>query len=347
MMGLMVSRLGNKEAGKKLADEAAEMAAKLQPSERNIQRLALLSWPWPKPIFPGQKAWRKKFQTKTGGIIIWPTPQYQLEDIEQAESLLADVQFAYAQRGPHGIGVFRIAAKRPAEAIRLVEKMQTGQSGIDEYTRASAFGWLAAAIAPSDAKLAHSLIDRAFAIYSRPTLSLNAGKGSRSAQAAATAVIADRIGYPDMQNIVYRVLATRPTTKDADSPAAAQESCVMMAMYLALIDPQTAKQVLQAIEPASDSIGSGRSGVGRKDWLKAWALVDPQHALELADQEAARAENDNDKRNVANAVSEMVESIWLARPSDRIRRILVGKEILFTLPLEDERRPNPILRDPF
>jgi hypothetical protein len=263
------------------------------------------------------------------------------DDVEQAESLLTDVQFAYAQCARMQLA-YLIAAKRPAEAVRLVEKMQTGQSGIDEYTRARAFGWLAAAIAQSDAKLAHSLIDRAFAIYSRPTLSLNAGKCGRSAQAAATAVIADRIGYPDMQSIVYRVLATRPTTKDADSRAAAQESCVIMAMYLGLIDPQTAKQVLQAIEPASDSIGSGRSGVGRKEWLKAWAQVDPQHALELTDQEALQAKNDTDKRTAANALSEMVD-LWLAPPGQRIF-IILGRNNM--LPLEDERRPNPILRGP-
>jgi Carboxypeptidase regulatory-like domain len=345
MMGLMVSRLGNKVAGKKLADEAAEMAAKLQPAGGNTDAFGALVLALAQTDISRAKSMAEKIPDKTWRDSYLSRAAYQQEDVEQAKLLLADVQFGYAQQSRMQLA-YSIAAKRPAEAIQLVEKMQTGQSGIDEYTRASAFGWLAAAIVSSDAKMAHSLIDRAFAIYSRPALGLNTGKGSRSAQAAATAIIADRIGYPDMQSLVYRVLATRPTTKDGDSPAAAQESCVMMAMYLALIDPQTAKQVLQDIEPASDLIGSGQSGVGRKEWLKAWALVDPQHALELADQDAARAQNDTEKRIVSNAVTEMLERIWLARPIDRIR-ILGGDAILFTLPLEDERRPNPILHGPF
>ena len=106
-----------------------------------------------------------------------------------------------------------------------------------------------------------------------------------------------------------------------------------MAMYLALIDPQTAKQVLQAIEPTSDNIGSGMSGVGRDVWLKAWALADPQHAVELTERELLSAKNDNEKQRAESAASAMVE-LWFAAPGERPKNISRNYREIF--PPEDE-----------
>jgi protocatechuate 3,4-dioxygenase beta subunit len=331
-MGVMVMRLGNKDAGKKLADEAAEMAEKLQPSDRNDSVFSAVAIAVAKNDIARAKSLMEKISDKNRRDYYLADVAASLDDIEQAELLLKDMESYYAQRARMKLA-YRIAAKRPAEAIGLVENMPTARSGNDEDSKAAAFGWLAAAIAPSDPKLAHSLVDRAFAIYIKPAGRFSGGRGGKSTQAAATAVLANQIGYPDMESIVYRVLATRPTTKDAWSPAAAQESSVMMAMYLALIDPQTAKQVLQAIEPTSDNIGSGMSGVGRDEWLKAWALVDPQHAVELTERELASAKNDNEKRRAESTVSEMVE-LWFAAPGERLKNISQNSREMF--PPEDE-----------
>ena len=96
--------------------------------------------------------------------------------------------------------------------------------GNEELTKAAAFGWLATAIAPKDPALAHSLIDRAFAIYLHPS--------DRSQHLYGGAIVPRKppcwrikprlAGYPDMESAIYRVLAMRPTTKDAWSPVAVQ-----------------------------------------------------------------------------------------------------------------------------
>jgi protocatechuate 3,4-dioxygenase beta subunit len=330
-MGALVMRLGNKDAGKKLLDEAAAMADKLQPTDRNYSEFGTIAAAVAKSDITKAKSLIAKITDKNRHDNQLADVAASLDDIEQSESLLKDVESYYAQWA-RMVLAYRIAAKRPAEAIRLVENMQTSRSSLDEDRKAKAFGWLATAIAPSDPKLAHSLIDRAFAIYQQPAY-FYSGYGGRSAQAAATAVLANQIGYPDMESIVYRVLATRPTTKDAYSPAAAQESCVVMAKYLALIDPQTAKQVLQAIEPTSDNIGSGFSGVGRDEWLMAWALADPLHAVELMEKELASAKDNNENQRAEDAVYEMVE-LWFSLPGERLKNI--ARRYPETLPPEDE-----------
>ncbi|MGD0518901.1 MAG: carboxypeptidase regulatory-like domain-containing protein [Thermoguttaceae bacterium] len=331
-MGALVMRLGNKEAGKKLADEAAEMADKLQPSERNDSVFGAVAAALAQNDIARAKSLIEKIPDKNRRDYYLADVAASLDDVQQAESLLKDMESYYARRARMKLA-YRIAPKRPAEAIRLVENAQTSRSPLDEDSKAMAFGWLAKAVAPSDPKLAHSLIDRAFAIYQQPAGYFYGGRGGRSAQAAATAVLANQIGYPDMESIVYRVLATRPTTKGGESPAAVQESCVVMAMYLALVDPQTAKQVLQSIEPTSDNIGSGYSGVGRDQWLKAWALVDPQHAVELTERELASAKNNNEKQRAENAVYTMVD-LWFSLPGERLKNMSQNNREI--LPPEEE-----------
>ena len=94
---------------------------------------------------------------------------------------------------------------------------------------------------------------------------------------------------------------------------------MMMGLFLGLIDREIAKQILQAIEPQSECIGSGYSGISRGEWFKAWALVDPQHTLELLDQELA-AQDPKLKRDAQNAAMEVVE-LWLTVPSERCKNI--------------------------
>ena len=56
----------------------------------------------------------------------------------------------------------------------------------------------------------------------------------------------------------------RMTNKHGESPAAVQESVVTAALFLAL-SPDTAKQILQAIESHSDLFSAGRTnGEGRR-----------------------------------------------------------------------------------
>ena len=122
-----------------------------------------------------------------------------------------------------------------------------------------------------------------------------------------------------MESVIYRRCAARALRRpnDFNSPVRAQECNMMMALYLALIDRAAARQVLQAIEPHSDCIGSGYSGIWRSEWFKAWALVDPQHTVELAEREWPRSRIPRQSR-MPKARAEVVE-LWLT--ADRLKNI--------------------------
>jgi hypothetical protein len=250
-----------------------------------------------------------------------------LDDIEQAELLLKDHDQGgdswYANRARIHVAC-RIAAKRPAEAVKIVENISSRGYGRDDEEKAQAFGWMASSVASQDQKLAWSLIDRALKIYRTPSESGLNNYGGRPAHAAALAIAARQIGYPDMESVVYRVLATRATTNGSenrgDSPARILESHTMLALFLAMVDAETAEQVLQAIEAQCNAVGSGSSGVGHGEWLKAWALANPQHAAELAEQALTSAKDPEAKRRAENDITEVVE-LWLAAPGERLKNL--------------------------
>ena len=124
-----------------------------------------------------------------------------------------------------------------------------------------ALGWVAVAVAPRDKPLACSLIDRAFAILMAPdTAESSPGTyGGWPARAAFLAVQAQRIGYPDMESVVYRVLACRPTRRTGllASDMESWNRRSFMAAFLGLVDPQAARDILDSIEPQRQAIGSG------------------------------------------------------------------------------------------
>ncbi len=320
-MGALVARLGNKEAALKLAHEAAQAAAKWQVSDRNYWVLdsiaqAVAACDVEQGVALLGKISKTNERDRHDRLVA--NVAASLDDVEKAESLLKEVQPSYANEARMRLA-YRIAAKRPAEAVRLIERIPEN----DDENRAKAFGWLAVAIAPGDRTLAHSMIDRSFAILLAPSdRNFIAAGGGRPAQAAILALAAEQIGYPDMESVVYRVLATRATASanDFESPVRVQECNMMMALYLALIDPAAAKQVLQAIEPHSDCIGSGYSGISRTEWFKAWALVDPQHTVALAEREIASAKDPKAKQAAESGLMEVVE-LWLTPSGDRLNNI--------------------------
>ncbi|HZW33819.1 MAG TPA: hypothetical protein VFF52_24065 [Isosphaeraceae bacterium] len=182
---------------------------------------------------------------------------------------------------------YKIGADRLDEAIKIIESIKRDRW--DAQWQAGAFGWLAVAVAPRDRKRACALIDRALALM----IDLRdwMGRGDEMTVAARIAVCARRIGYPDMESVVMRVMAARPT----DSPglsgdrARLMQSVTEAAVPLALIDPGTARTVLEQI--------SARSGLDpttlwnvRQPWLTAWALVDLKRAEALFEAELTALE---------------------------------------------------------
>ncbi|MBN1908314.1 MAG: carboxypeptidase regulatory-like domain-containing protein, partial [Pirellulales bacterium] len=317
-LGVLASQLGEKEAGEKLAREATGMAAKWKLTERREWQMADVAKTVAK-IDPSlalelaEKIEKKSRGSCLAGIVV------KLDDLEKAESVLKDID-GWQAGDARGRLAYRIAATRPAEAIRLVENMPSDY-GREDFTKAAAFGWLATAIAPKDPKLAHSLIDRAFAIHLHPSDSSQYMAGERAAQPALLAIQADMAGYPDMQSVIHRALASRPTMKNAWNPVAVKDSYIAMALFFALVDRPVAKEMLQAVEPESDAIGSGCCGIGIRDWLKAWALVDPSHAAELIERRLAAAKDRNEKQSTWYAAQEVLE-LWGLDRKQAVKRLM-------------------------
>ena len=142
---------------------------------------------------------------------------------------------------------YQIGRDRPDEAIKIIEDMKRDPATI---WQAEAFGWLAVALAPRDRARANALIDRALAMMIDRRQAELGRSGGEMAGAAHVAVCAQRIGYPDMESVVMRVIAARPTERIASTTR--DRSLVgrhaVSTVSLALVDPEAARTVLEQLE---------------------------------------------------------------------------------------------------
>ncbi len=203
---------------------------------------------------------------------------------------------------------YRIGADRPDEAIRIIEGIRRDGAG---RWQAEAFGWLAAALAPRDRERAFTLIDRALAM----TIGSSTGGASFADDAilaaAHVAARAEQIGYPDMESVLMRVMATRegrwPGNRSAQS-----RSSMLSVISLALFDPATARTALEQLETrgALDPIAFP---IARRPRLLAWALLDIEKAQAVFEAEVIALDRE---RN----------------PVSLIRGMLFAAEVLATPP---------------
>ncbi len=136
------------------------------------------------------------------------------------------------------------------------------------------------------------------------------------AAAARIALCARRIGYPDMEGAILRVLAARPIGERnaLSNRGRLIESILEAAVPLALIDPAAARTLLEQIEARSglDPISLGNT---REPWLTAWALVDLKKAEALFEARLAALEGEKEVRLWRTDFLTMVE--LLATPPHR------------------------------
>jgi hypothetical protein len=121
--------------------------------------------------------------------------------------------------------------------------------------------------------------------------------GGGTASAGLIAANARRIGYPDMESVVMRVLASRPTGRGAfDDPAMQTQSVTIAALILALTDPAAARELLRQIEFQSGFSPADLTKVAGRHWLQAWALADLKHAEALFQTELAALTGQNNQK---------------------------------------------------
>lgn len=290
--GAVLVRLGKREAGRKLIDEAAASAARLgtdswQAYMRGNAAAALAPFDADRAlalIEPMKEANERNRYLGFAGSAVATTDSTRALAI--AESMDQNFSSAFVVR----LNVaYAIGAERPDDAQGVLEGMKGSMAA--RY-RAEGLAWLAVALAPTDRKRADALIERALAM---PTdkerdfaswVSFGGGMGV----AASVAVTARRAGYGDMSAAIAWVLASR-STESHFTPEMQTRSLTTAAMLLALTDPGAARQLLRDIESRAGLEPRGLAEVAGNNWYTAWALADPQHAGELIELEFATTEN--------------------------------------------------------
>jgi hypothetical protein len=148
------------------------------------------------------------------------------------------------------------------------------------------------AVARRDPKRAYALIDQALSlpVDQGPALDMRSPAGGATGTAARIAVCARRAGYPDMDSVIARVLATRPAPDRYFSRMGPTLMIESAPALLALTDRAAAGEMLRQIAAGQGSLAMPEArGVGDR-WLVAWGLADPQYARSRVEGEPAAIE---------------------------------------------------------
>jgi 5-hydroxyisourate hydrolase-like protein (transthyretin family) len=276
--GTLAVRLGKVEAGRKIIEEAAEAAAKMGTSDRNAFvrshiAAALAPHDLSRALSLLEPINAKDYAKENGlGLIAVAIAPHKLENALEIVSKL-DKSSTFPDNTRLKIA-YHLAADRPKDALRVVDSMDTHGA---KKIRAEAYGWLAELIAPRDRKLAWSLIDKGFALYEENDQGIRtfSSYGGRGVFAAHLVVKAAKCGYPEIGRLIDRALAMRPVDDEEYRILETQKHTVIMARVLALVDPASARRLLETVAPRCDSLKAfGYPGVEAYDWCEAWALAD-------------------------------------------------------------------------
>jgi len=314
--GETVARLGNKVAAKKLIEEAADTADRWKTNSRYDQAFGTIA----AAIAPYDAARAVALLKKLSNEYYQQAYRMQvataLDDLKQVEALLKGAD-AETKKNVRVRWAYRVAPTRPAEAVRAVEGFfrEAKQAAAEDMSPCLAR--LAELIGTHDSGLACSLIDRSMAGLLRAKPATDEATANRPAAvlAARLAVVAHKVGYGDMEGLVLRVLALRPTPGKSDSPLPARDATLEAAGVLALTDPASVRLMLQTLEPTAETIED------RATWLRAWALADPRHAAELAEKELAQVKSGGDAAGSLAAVLAAVR-LWTLSPDERVKAVL-------------------------
>ena len=269
--GAVLAKLGRADAGRTLIDEAARDAAQLDDRwsyYRGVVAQILAPFDLPRALALIEAVRDEATEKDRHRALI--ATAIATNDTSKAVALVETVGGpAFYHELARTEIAFKIGADRPDEAIKIIEGINRNRwSG--EF-QAAAFGWLAVALAPRDRTRAFGLIDRALAmmIDNRDAM----GPDDEMAVAARIAICARRIGYPDMESVVMRVMATRFAGDSRWGRDRLIGSTSNAAVALALVDPEPVRTVLEQIEARSGLDPTNTRDV-REPWLIAWALVD-------------------------------------------------------------------------
>ena len=319
--GVLVARLGKVEAGRKLAEEAAAMAAKLSTDgrgsyTRGIAAAALAPHDLPRAM--GLVAAIDDASDRDRGLAKVAAALAR-EDLEQALEIVDQVAKRSTLPDLARLDMaYRLAATRPDDAIRVVDEMDSYAAS---KMQTEAYGWVAVRIAPHNKARACSLIDKSLTAYWDGAQEYRSwsGSGGRSVRAALLVSQAGQVGHPEMDALISRALAMRPNAAEGYSPREIAEYSVVMAKVIALVDPSRARQLLETLGPTGDQLEG--QGIEPRDWLQAWALADLEHAEELFERALETASDNAEFSPSESGLTAMLE-VLTTPPSDRAALLL-------------------------
>ncbi|HEX7376458.1 MAG TPA: carboxypeptidase-like regulatory domain-containing protein, partial [Pirellulales bacterium] len=289
-LGGLLVKLGQAQDGRKLIDEAASTLERAWLNSFAAANVVTALAPYNLPRarrFPDAAVGDQGDRNRLLAVLAAALATRDLnEALATAAQITGDASADMARNRALMEIAFRLALARREEAVRVLDLMD-GHDG--DKTRVEALGWLAVVMARRDKKTAIKLIDQSLELLlDKPEAFRSWGNfGGRSVLAAWIARQAREIGYPDMDSVVMRVLAARPTMADEFDSRRRLEHNVGLALVLGFSDPQAARRVLEVCEPSGQLVGSGLSMIRRGDWIEAWSLADPAHAKALIERELA------------------------------------------------------------
>jgi hypothetical protein len=327
--GDLLVELGQRDAGRKLIFEAADLAQTFgvqgtQGFARGYvaARMAQFDVNRAKILIPRESD--QEAHRGIAEIAVRLAPQ----DLPRALTLLDEIKnnpSSLQGDSRRRIAVALAKNGKTAEAIKLAESVAT-----DHFRPGTALAAVAVEIAKSDPHSAPSLLDRALSIQTDPLTARTSSRSQLPELATWTARQAQLANHPDVQSVISRILACRPTTAD-DSPNNVIVYQSQMATGLALVDPLTAKWVLTRAAPASRPLPS--EIVDNRDWLFAVALADPERGIGEVDRRFTAVRERRLEMNRTGLI-ELIEILAQASDEERYKNLAIFSG--FVWPRDDD-----------
>lgn len=226
-------------------------------------------------------------------------------DVEKALSIPGSIKVPHERNSALGT-VIRVASRfDPQRAAALLERIDDGSqrnqvqvqvavelgesdwnSGVQLAEkisqvgyRSQAFGWLAVQRAKTNPAGAHALLARALddLIKERESLELFASSGG--VFGAHLAVLAAQLNHPDLDVIVAGALGLRGGPRGGGPHDDWVSGNVTMFGLLGLADPALAREALTTLISVQERVPE--RGLGRAEWIAAWAVIDPALVPEM------------------------------------------------------------------
>ena len=180
--------------------------------------------------------------------------------------------------------VYNLGIPNQETAIQLIDSL-AAQGQFQRVTQSKLA--LALVMHKEDPSLAQELIRECFEIYQRGDRDYRSmmNYGFEAPSAGFAALIGQQVGYPDVQELVMRALASRRQPEGLTSDIYALKATLKQSKFIALSDRNASRFLLRSLEPHLELLGGGGyDSLNNEDWLLAWSLTDTARAKEIFDE---------------------------------------------------------------